>query len=884
MPNGQGEPREGAGALGAWDDRGAGQRGQYDATSVVHRGGNGMAPGTELIPGPNGPNGARPGSGPRGHNDPTSVVHRGGAPGGDGPPTTVLPGGRVRPGAPVPPRRDPGDAPTELIEPETEIIDLVDDEDDYPREPQLLTHREPDDDEYDQHAEDGDEDREDDDEAALTEEEERKLRKKKIWKRVRLGCYIAAAVGVIGPVIAFVITYFLVSIDDPKDVIAAQEKTVTLLFSDGEKEMSKLVPQGGTRAYVSHNDVPKIVRDAVTATEDASFYTNPGFDVVGIARAVLNQITVGVGGGSGITQQYVKVSTGNKENSLSRKWKELVKSFKMNNEQTKDQIMEAYLNTIPFGRGALGIDAGARALFGKSVKEVTDPAEAALLATVIQAPYRLDPEKNRAETEQRWRKHALRRMAENDYITQAQAASLPFPKTVPRAEAMKRNPVSGPTLHIQEQVIAELEGMGYTDDKLKREGLTVVTTIDSKAQQSAEAAVAKYMKNNKEGLRSALTAVDPKTGGVRAYYGGENGTSTDYADSLQEPGSSFKPFVALAALQKGIGIGTPYDGTSGIEIAGKARANSGNKSTCGTQCSIRDAMTLSVNTVFMKITADLNPKRVVDAAFSAGIPESQRAGLVGTDGFPDINIAIGGGDTRVRPRDIAGAYATFAADGETRPTHFVSRVMKAGQDVPLWDEKDKITAQKKLDSNDSDNNKQLARNVTETMVDVAKSSNLALSKNRPVASKTGTHEKDKTENAKAWMVGYTPQISAAVWVGKDGFQAIRGDCCGVRNHPIYGKDEPGHIWKEFMDSYLNGVPVIPFPKADPIGQYDDPVTTTTAPSSTTPMTTTPPSGSSSPNSPSAPPCTTSFWTPTCPSSSTKKTTTSQPPPEEGGDS
>ncbi|MFB9909687.1 transglycosylase domain-containing protein [Allokutzneria oryzae] len=786
----------------------------------------------------------------------------------------------------VPPRRDPADAPTEMIQAQTEVIAPVE-EDDYPREPQLLTHREPlpGDDDYEHHGDGYDDDRDDDE---LTEEEERALRKKKIWRRVRRTCYVAGALAVIGPIVAFVITYFLVSVEAPKDVIARQEKTVTLYYSDGETELSKLVPEGGTRAYVSHNDVPKIVRDAITAKEDSSFYTNPGFDVIGIARAVLNQISAGIGGGSGISQQYIKVSTGEKDNSYARKWKELVKSFKMNNEQSKEQIMEGYLNIIPFGRGAMGIDAGSRALLGKSVKEVTDPAEAALLATVIQAPYRLDPEKERAGTEKKWREETLRRMAENGYITQEQAKTLPFPKTIPRAQAMKRNPVSGPSLHIQEQVLAELEAAGYGDDTLKRDGLKVVTTIDPAAQKAAEQAVAKYMKNNKEGLRSALTAINPETGGVIAYYGGENGTGIDYASSLQEPGSSFKPFVALAGLRKGIGLGSVYDGTSGIEILGRKVNNSGNKSTCGPQCSVRDAMTQSVNTVFMKMAADLTTMKVAEAAFAAGIPTEIRKGeplLLGKNGAsPDLNIAIGGGATRVRPRDMASAYATFAADGTYRKPHFVKRVFREGSnETDRYNESVVIGPQQTLDKSDSEKNVDLARNVTASMIDVARSSNLSLAKNRPVASKTGTHELDKTDNAKAWMVGYTPQVSTAVWVGRDGFEAIRGDCCGSRNHPIYGKDEPGHIWKEFMDSYLGNQPVKQFPKPNPIGQFDDPVTTTTQPSTTT----TPPS-STAPSELSGTPATTTSkscvptWLNPCTSSTSKRPTTTTPPDEGDG--
>src|SRR5947199_2666485 len=350
-----------------------------------------------------------------------------------------------------------------------------------------------------------------------------KQRKQRRWKIIRRVLYGLFGLFVVVPAIAFVITYFVVDVPSPQEVAHSQNQAVTYFYADGSP-MGKDVPNGGNRTLLTPDQIPDIVKHAVIATEDSSFETNSGFDVTGILRAVYNQVTGGSGGGSTISQQYIKKATDNDAPTLTRKWTELAKSFKMNQTYEKKDIITAYLNIIYFGRGAYGIGAASQAFFHKDVKDL-DYSEAALLAGLIQQPGRSENDK---VAHDRWTT-ALDRMLQNGYISQAQRTSAQFPTPIPLAES--KSQTGAPNAFIEQQVKDELAAHGITEDKYYSGGYQVHTTIDPKAQQIAEQVATDALKGQPdERLLDALVAVDPKTGGVLAYYGGQTIVQVDGSD------------------------------------------------------------------------------------------------------------------------------------------------------------------------------------------------------------------------------------------------------------------------------------------------------------------------------------------------------------------
>jgi membrane peptidoglycan carboxypeptidase len=617
-------------------------------------------------------------------------------------------------------------------------------------------------------------------------------------RRLRLVLFSLLGLAVLGPVLAFVIGWMIFKVPTADD--AAITQVATFRFAGGE-DLAVVRPENVNRIKVTLDKVPKEnVINAVLAAEDSSFYSNPGFDITGIGRAIYNQLTGGVGGGSTITQQYVKVSTDEREPTLWRKYKEVVLAVKISKELQKDQILENYLNIVYFGRGAYGIQAASQAYFGKDVKDLT-VSEGAMLAGIIQAPSSWDPAKSTDQAQRRWN-FVLDQMVDKQWLDPTSRAQQVFPDNwLPKPPELGGVP-DDDRYHIYNRARVELEAQGITEDQINTEGLVVTTTVDSAEQRKAVQAVNKVLKGQPKNLRAALVSVDPKTGAILAYYGGAKGLGTDYAQSLRQPGSSFKPFVLAAALQagQGVGLGTTYDGRSGQSFPGGVTISNSEGFDCD-RCDVKTAMTKSINTVFYKMALDTGLDRVITAAHQAGIPG---------DLLPDARGGIALGDQEVHPLDMASAFGTFAADGQYHPPFIVAKVVSSDGRVLIDRTGDAVEG-----SGRAAMSPQVARNVTESMLGVASNSNIQLADARTVAVKTGTVQLPgtKDQNKDAWTVGYTPSLSTAVWIGTDASDAIK-DAAG---RPIFGRMVPGSIWKEYMSSALRGTRPEAFSAFSPIG-------------------------------------------------------------------
>ncbi|MCV7348109.1 transglycosylase domain-containing protein [Mycolicibacterium rhodesiae] len=634
------------------------------------------------------------------------------------------------------------------------------------------------------------------------------------WKWVRRSLYLAAVVLIVLPLITFGMAYLIVKVPQPGDLRTNQVSTI--LASDGS-ELAKIVPPEGNRVDVTIDQVPVQVRNAVMAAEDRDFYSNPGFSFTGFARALKNNLFGGdLQGGSTITQQYVKNALVGDARSgvggIVRKAKELVISTKMTGEWSKDEIMQAYLNIIYFGRGAYGVSAAAKAYFDKPVEQLT-VAEGALLAALIQRPSTLDPAVDPDGAAKRWN-WVLDGMVSMGALSKDERSQQVFPPTVSPEQARSNNVTTGPNGLIERQVTKELLDLFNIDEQtLNTQGLQITTTIDPQAQKAAEDAVSKYLDGQMPDMRSAVVSIDPKTGGVKAYYGGSDAQGFDFAQAGLPTGSSFKVFALVAALEQGMGLGYQID-SSPVTVNGIKITNVEGEG-CGV-CNIAEALKRSLNTSYYRLMLKLKngPSDVADAAHRAGIAESfpgvdHTLSEDGKGGPPNNGVVLGQYQSRVL--DMASAYATLADSGVYHKPHFVQKVVNSRGEVLF----DASTAD---NSGEQRIPKAVADNVTAAMQPIAgysRGHNLA--GGRPSAAKTGTNQLGDTDaNRDAWMVGYTPSLSTAVWVGTtDGTQPLVTSSGGQ----VYGSGIPSDIWKATMDGALKGTDNESFPKPTEIGGY-----------------------------------------------------------------
>jgi len=603
------------------------------------------------------------------------------------------------------------------------------------------------------------------------------------------------------------VVYASTTVPSPDSVQTAQ--TTLVYYADGKTPMARLGNEN--RTSVTLAQVSQAAQNAVLSAENRSFRSDPGISVTGIVRAAYNDLTGGsTQGGSTITQQYVKKAFLTSDQSFTRKFKELFLAVKLDNTYSKDEILQNYLNTIYFGRGAYGIEAAATTYFGVHASQLT-AEQGAVISVLIRNPTFYDPATHPEEAKARW-EAVLDGMVSQHWLSATDRAAAVYPKVRPKTGSSGLGFPAGPQGLVVQRAIDELASKGYTEDQVRSGGLRITTTVQKRDEDAAINAVHTVMQGEPGMLRQALVAVDPRTGGVLAYYGGEKAFGAgaiDYAQAHRQPGSSMKPYTLATGLMQGIGVNAIRNGSSPQTFPdGRTIANAGTEACAA--CTLKQAITESLNTVFYGEAYDVKPSKVRQTALAAtGMPESwpsSAGGVLGgkktlTDpSTGQTSAAIGIGQYEMQPIDQAVGFATFASGGLYRGAHFVAKVTDVSGAVLL--------------NNPGEAGKQVvprdvAHDVTYALTDVAAFSHDSLDGGRPVACKTGTQNLDKFDDTDAWMVGYTPSISTAVWMGSDGHAAIRNSL----KRPIYGAGLPGHIWKAFMNSVLDGTPMEPLPNS-----------------------------------------------------------------------
>ncbi|MEU2712754.1 transglycosylase domain-containing protein [Streptomyces sp. NPDC007205] len=656
------------------------------------------------------------------------------------------------------------------------------------------------------------------------------------WKLVS-GLFI----GFVGSLVALVgVSYAMVSIPNEND--AAKSQNNVYYWADGKQMVA--TGTGVNRQNVSIDQIPDAMQWAVISAENKSFYQDSGVDPMGIARAVVNMARGGqTQGGSTITQQYVKNTYLSQQQTVTRKFKELFISIKVGTKLKKSQILQGYLNTSYFGRGAYGIQAAAQTYYGKNAVDLT-PSQCAVLASLLKGPTYFDPAgnadldpsanatANQKRSKERWR-WILEQMHNDHHLSDGAyhkaIAQYPMPDGRKATKGMTGQ-ISYLVDTAKKYVLAHSD---ITEADFDRGGYQIKTTFEKDKVNELSAAVKKVQKERIDPKRRDLdkyvqfgaASVRPNNGAIVALYGGdgyENGHFTNNADTSGVPvGSTWKPFVLAAAMEdgtyksggQGISPLSKYNGNDHLKVLnqdgspvlkrdGSVFYQRNESDHPWGYITLRKAMEQSVNTPFVQLGMDVGLTHVRDLAQASGILK---------DSFSTLNPSFAIGTSTPSAIRMADAYATFAASGKHADPYSVTSVKKDGEEMQGFTKPQVTTA---MTAN-------VANNVTDVLQNVIQNGTGQNAKalGRTAAGKTGTTDSNKS----AWFVGYTQQLSTSVAMfrenPKDHELLSMNGTAGVPS--IHGGDIPTSVWTEYMKAALQGKNDPGFPDATEIGKVQD---------------------------------------------------------------
>lgn len=614
--------------------------------------------------------------------------------------------------------------------------------------------------------------------------------------------------------------YERTELPDPNADFTTQ--TTRLYFRDGTSELGSLAIQN--RTNISYDDMPQSIKDAVVAAEDRTFWTNQGVDLKGMGRAFWGILTNREisGGGSTITQQYIKIRYLTSDQTFSRKFTELALAIKMDNTASKEEVLEGYLNTIYFGRGAYGIEAAAQAYFNVSAADLTIDQSAAL-AAMVNTPSTLDPasgDNARQALLQRYNYVIDGMLDPIGSITQEQHDQyynqLPEFPDIPVSDVY-----GGPNGFLIEMATSELEAQGFTPEQINGGGLTIITTVDARMQQaaidSAESTVQRAVDNayyitddegnrvkpSADDLHVGLASIDVGTGGILALYGGPDfvSNSRNWATTPRYAASTFKVWGAVAGLRNGFGLSSTLRGSTYTPEGDTEPVQNDSAYNYGT-VTLQKAIQDSINTSFVDLVARIpnGTEELIRAANDAGIPEDD-------SWAPQVNrMVLGEGE--VTALDNATGYATLAGNGVRNDTHIVAEVRDASGNVVYSGNTDGIQAIETP----------VAQDLSYALSGAVAGSTVNAVDGHDVAGKTGTEGiavgqdgATKQITRSAWLCGYTKQIATAVVMvaGDDGNQNL-----DVFARPgsgaFYGAGYPTDVWNSYMAVATDGLPFVDF--------------------------------------------------------------------------